>query len=294
MEKIALADGRTLAYELSGDRTGAPVIFHHGTGDSRLARHPDPRVTSNAGVCLVTVDRPGYGGSTPLPGRHILDWPRDVFALADSLALKRFAVVGWSGGAVYALAVARASPARVSKAVLVSPIGPLYARGALSLVRKDFRLLWRLRRLTPLIRLAARSDTKRVKADPSTFVEGWVKDAPRLDRELLEQPDMRRMLEEEIVEAYRQGAVGWLSDVFALMQWGFEPSTVTTPVEVFHGDADPIVFPGMGEALAKQVGNGRFHLIPGEGHLCVFRRWQEVLRAATSAVQEIEQSRAGA
>ena len=41
METIAVADGRTSTYEVVGDPDGIPVFFQHGTGDSRLCKHPD-------------------------------------------------------------------------------------------------------------------------------------------------------------------------------------------------------------------------------------------------------------
>ena len=59
---------------------GPTVVFHHGTGDSRLARHPDESLTADAGVRLLTVDRPGVGASTRLPDRSLLDWPADLEA----------------------------------------------------------------------------------------------------------------------------------------------------------------------------------------------------------------------
>lgn len=60
MPTIRLRDGRQLAYEIWGDPDGTPVVFHHGTGDSRLARHPNETLTRDAGIRLVTVDRPGH------------------------------------------------------------------------------------------------------------------------------------------------------------------------------------------------------------------------------------------
>jgi pimeloyl-ACP methyl ester carboxylesterase len=94
MNKLILPDGRQLAYELYGDSIGRPVIFHHGLGDSRLARHPDDKLTSEAGVRLITVDRPGYGGSSPHSGHALLDWVIYVEQLADHLGFEQFAVAG--------------------------------------------------------------------------------------------------------------------------------------------------------------------------------------------------------
>ncbi len=147
------------------------------------------------------------------------------------------------------------------------------------MIHKDFRLLWHLRWLKPVIRMAGNSDAKKVQSDLTAFVNNWVKDAPPSDRALFALPAIRTMLEDEIREAYRQGAAGWFGDVFAMLDWGFELESITSPVTVFHGGADEIVYPTMGQAIAARVRNGRLHLIPNEGHLCVFRHWETVLNS---------------
>jgi pimeloyl-ACP methyl ester carboxylesterase len=73
---VTLGDGRTLALDDVGDPAGVPVVYLHGTPDSRLARHPDDGVAAAMGVRLLAVDRPGYGGSSPGPGgTWSPDWP---------------------------------------------------------------------------------------------------------------------------------------------------------------------------------------------------------------------------
>ena len=52
---------------------------------------------------MFTLERPGIGLSDPQPGRTLLDWPPDVAAFADAMRLDRFAVLGTSAGAPYAL-----------------------------------------------------------------------------------------------------------------------------------------------------------------------------------------------
>jgi pimeloyl-ACP methyl ester carboxylesterase len=75
---------------------------------------------SAAGACLVTGDRPGYGRSDPILGRPIAGWAQDVQELTDALGIDRFGVVGWSGGAPYADAVAAAMPDRLTGVCLAS------------------------------------------------------------------------------------------------------------------------------------------------------------------------------
>jgi pimeloyl-ACP methyl ester carboxylesterase len=81
---IRLSDGRRLAYAEWGEPEGRCVFLLHGTPHSRLFC-PDEAVTVSSGVRLVTVDRPGVGGSEVLPRRTFGDWPADLLQLADAL-----------------------------------------------------------------------------------------------------------------------------------------------------------------------------------------------------------------
>src|SRR5262245_15438675 len=96
---ITLSDGRRLAYSEFGDPAGLPVFYFHGAPSSRL----EPLLIGDdalkqTGFRFIAPDRPGIGGSDPKPDRRIVDWPADVSALADALRLKRFGVLGNSGG----------------------------------------------------------------------------------------------------------------------------------------------------------------------------------------------------
>ncbi|HET7421460.1 MAG TPA: alpha/beta hydrolase, partial [Candidatus Dormibacteraeota bacterium] len=80
---LTLADGRELAWRWWGDEAGVPVLRIQGTPDSRLSRNPDASVQRNAGARYLMADRPGYGGSTRKPGRHIGDVADDYVELLD-------------------------------------------------------------------------------------------------------------------------------------------------------------------------------------------------------------------
>src|SRR4030042_1974723 len=126
---IVLWDGRHLAYAEYGDPRGKPVFLFHGIPGSRIFRPPPDDLTAANGVRLITVDRPGYGGSDFQPGRRILEWPADVCALADVLGLERFAVCGHSAGGPYVLACAAFIPQRLTAAGVISGLGPVDAPG---------------------------------------------------------------------------------------------------------------------------------------------------------------------
>jgi pimeloyl-ACP methyl ester carboxylesterase len=110
---VALDEGRVMTVDDTGDPHGVPVLYLHGTPDSRLARHPDDGLAAAAGVRLLAVDRPGYGGSSPLAPPWSPRWPdclaRDVARTLDALRVERCPVLAWSGGALAAVALAASS-----------------------------------------------------------------------------------------------------------------------------------------------------------------------------------------
>ena len=63
---IRLSDGRLLAYCEWGNDTGPAVLAFHGSPGSRVW-WPGAEITAAAGARLLTVDRPGYGGSDHSP-----------------------------------------------------------------------------------------------------------------------------------------------------------------------------------------------------------------------------------
>ena len=110
---VELVDGRTVGFATFGDPDGTPVLWCHGGPGSRMEpAYLGPEAT-DAGLLLVGIDRPGYGMSTPSPGRTIAGWVPDALAVADELSIGRFAAVGESTGGAYALALAALVPARV-------------------------------------------------------------------------------------------------------------------------------------------------------------------------------------
>jgi pimeloyl-ACP methyl ester carboxylesterase len=280
MQTIELTDGRTLAYELGGDPAGTPVFFQHGTGDSRLARHPDDSITASLGVRLITADRPGVGGSTPRKGRTLLDWVEDAVALVNALGIERFAVAGWSGGGPHALALALELADRVTRVALASPLAPFDEPGARDLVEnQDLRMIWRLHHLKLVAGAAARVESRAALRDVPGFVAHLADELPA-DESVLNDPTLRPMLEEEMAEALRQHGIGALDDMWAFLDWGFCPEDVDRHVELFFGDADDILSPEMGGRLAARLPDCESHSWAGGGHYAVFAHWEEFLAGA--------------
>lgn len=255
---VRLPDGRVMAVEEYGDPAGPVVLYFHGWPASRLEAGLIPDLP----VRLLALDRPGYGRSSPQPGRTLLDWPRDVSDVADRLGLKRFHVVGLSGGAPYAAACAYALPQRVIGAALVCPVPPahgVHARGS------GIGHLYRLGRHSVMAhRLFSvmRPLLRRRIITPRTLVGGSL---PAADRDCLDGQTLSGL-----ARAWREGigrsVQGALSDaqIYA-RDWQIPLSEITVPVDLWHGSADSLI-PMHALAPFEAIPGIRLHILPDEGH----------------------------
>jgi len=280
---ITLADGRPLAYCEWGNPSGSPVLLAHGGPGSRLLC-PDQDATAAAEVRLLTVDRPGYGGSGPRPEPTLLGWADDVQALADWLGLDRFAVVGWSAGGGYALACAARMPERISAVGLASCEGPYdEVPGALEqgMSPEERRLFERIRR-DPVAARGAVAAHVGWYQDPDRICGEWEREGPAVDVPILARPDVRDALTQMWREGARQGVGGLVDDWIALsLPWGFPLAEVKVPVVVCQGELDHLVDPAHAHYFSAVLPNSRLVLYPQDGHLLLLQHWGEILAAVS-------------
>jgi pimeloyl-ACP methyl ester carboxylesterase len=280
-----LPDGRTLAYEQYGDLQGSPVFFFHGAPGSRLFRPPD-EVTLQMGVRLICTDRPGYGSSTFQTGRQILDWAKDLSALADALGIQTFVVAGHSGGGPYALACAYCLPERVSAAAVLSGAGPVDAPGAADGLTPLHWLAFKIGRYSPwpLTRALTWLFFHKAAADPARAIDIDARQRSAADDEVLKIPGVRENCIQSDVEAYRQGLTGFTWDVRLLTRsWGFALEGIKVPVYLWHGTADDFTTTGMARHMATKIPGCNARIYQGEGHMLLIPRWDEILSTVRAA-----------
>jgi pimeloyl-ACP methyl ester carboxylesterase len=126
---VETPDGRILAVQETGDPAGRPVLVHMGTPNSRHLYGPNAVDAGARGLRLICYDRPGYGGSTPQPGRTHADCAADVRAICASLQIDQVAIWGISGGGAHALACAALLPDLVVAAASLAGLAPYPAEG---------------------------------------------------------------------------------------------------------------------------------------------------------------------
>ncbi|HEY5156145.1 MAG TPA: alpha/beta hydrolase [Acidimicrobiales bacterium] len=288
----ALPDGRVLGYAEAGDPEGLALVLFHGTPSSRLDAFWLDDAARRHGWRLIAPDRPGHGLSSPQPGRELIDWPSDVEALADHLGLERFAVLGFSGGAPYALVTAERLRGRVSLVGLVSAWGPPDRPGAYDGVPFVDRLSDRLARSAPRVsragfaalralllrtpRLGAALLGLRLPTDPATTRWLAEQELP-LGDESAADPDSMEAIG-AVTEALRPGGAGPAEDLTLIVRpWGFPVGNVEAPVRLWHGSHDREVPIHHAEFLARIVPDGQVQVVDGGEHLMLFLEADTIL-----------------
>ena len=286
MTTIRLNDGRPLAYEDVGDPAGSPILYAHGFGDSRLTRHPDDSIAANAGVRLITADRPGIGGSGPKPAKAAAERADDLRQLADALEIDRFAVLAWSGGTPTGLACGARFPDRVTGIGVAAGFAPLDRDGAYEgLNRTMARGLPGIRKAPWLARFFMWQAARGYAKDPEkAFEKQFGQDMTAPDRAVMAEPGVRENMLAGAAEAHRPGGRGMALDMQLLFAraWGFELEDVNVPVKLWYGDADDITPPQMGRYLEKHLPDGELTVYPGEAHMLVITHWEEILRSLSA------------
>jgi pimeloyl-ACP methyl ester carboxylesterase len=276
--RIDRPDGRSLAVHDAGDPAGPVVVLCHPAPGSRLL-DPDPGATAAAGVRLVSVDRPGYGGSTPIPDGTVPTIPAfadDVAAALDALGTGPAALVGWSAGGRIALAVASRRPDLARAVAVVATPAP---HEAVPWIPDAYLAQLNQLRADPGHGAGVLAEVLAPTADPAAV--GVLGAGEADEGALCADPSRRARLEAMLAEAYAQRAIGVAADIvsYTVADWGFDPGAVAVPTTAFYGDADEIVTPAHGEWYIGRVPRARLRTVPGEGHLVAMTRWGEVLAA---------------
>jgi pimeloyl-ACP methyl ester carboxylesterase len=100
-DAIRLKSGRVVALRtLAHGSSGRTIVFcHPAPGAGSL--DPDPRATAARDLTMIALDRPGYGGSEPMPGDEwatVAGAADDLAEVLDARGIAKVGVAGWSAG----------------------------------------------------------------------------------------------------------------------------------------------------------------------------------------------------
>ena len=293
---ITRPDGRTIDFLVAGPADGLPLVLHEGTPIGLVLYPPTVQAARIRGLRVVLAARPGYEGSTPRPGRRVVDVAADTAAVLDELGADTFVTAGWSGGGPHALACAAALPGRCLAAASIAGVAPYAAKGLDWLAGMgpenvaEFGAAVRGEAaLTEFLDHEAVMFSTLTGESVAKSLGGLVIEA---DRAVL-TGEFADYVAAGLRASTNSGIAGWRDDDLAFTNdWGFSlgwespglaspdgespdreapdreaPAQAPAPVAVWQGDQDQMVPFAHGQWLAANIPGARVHLMPGDGHL---------------------------
>jgi pimeloyl-ACP methyl ester carboxylesterase len=262
---ITTSDGRTVGFADHGAHDGTPVLWSHGGPGCRREPEYFAPAAAAAGFRLIGIDRPGYGLSTPRPGRTIGGWVGDALAVADHLGVDRFATVGTSTGGAYALALA-AHTRRVLATVACCAMSDMRWTEGRPLV-PGCESVW-----SAPSRDAARAVIEaQFGARGEKVAGGSTLPIAPSDERLFADAAWTRLWTEHTADWFAQGVVGYTND--RLADGGgwhtFDVTRVACPVAVLHGTSDTLVPAVHARHTQRIVPGARLELRDGLGHFSI-------------------------
>lgn len=286
---LELSDGRTLGYDDVGDPNGVPVLFVHGTPDSRRARHPDDELAARVGARLIAVDRPGAGLSSPHPTATVGTFADDALALADHLGIATLRVLAWSAGAPFGLAVAARHPHRVEEVAVAAGLVPFTAYATPGILEDADEGRHLIAELGADLGAASTAEMAAGLLAPHPcdleLARAHVLEHAAPDRTAVYDavPGLVDALALGVVDAVAHGMAGLVRDV----ELQIEPpdvdwSDVVAPVELWYGGLDRTAPPAFGRWWAERLPSATLSIDPTEGHLIAITHWERILTLLTS------------
>jgi len=233
------------------------VFWHHGTPNIGAPPEPLFAAAARLGIRWISYDRPGYGGSTPYPGRDVASAAACVSSIADALGIDQFAVMGHSGGGSHALACGALLQERVLGVVSVAGLAPFGAEGLDWFAGMAVSGVESLRAAAEGRAAKERYEASNAEYDP----EFTPADLAALSGEW-------SWLGDVVGPAVEAGPGGLIDDDLAYVApWGVDPAQAISPTLLLHGGRDRVVPSSHSEWLARRCPSAELRLCPDDGHI---------------------------
>jgi pimeloyl-ACP methyl ester carboxylesterase len=274
---IHTSDGRLLEALVSGPPDGTVLVLHTGIPIG-LVPLPDGLDPAPMGIRTLLYARPGYGRSTPQPGRTVADTAGDTAALLDALGAETFLNLGWSGGGPHALACDALLAGRCLATGVIAGIAPYAEAEVSSQVRAWYEA-------DEDNQLALAGDVEGFRQAVGAFV-GQLGNAKAENvaagaSSAAEVQFFSEGYAEWVASLVRAGGIsgsdGAADDCLAtLRDWGF-PLASIRQVTIWQGTEDQHVPPYHAEWLRDHLPQAELRIVAGEGHNSIVRHLPEII-----------------
>lgn len=273
---ILTEDGRRIRINEAGRPDGVPVLVLRGTPQSRLLYDAWVKDAKLRGIRLISYERPGYGGSTALPGRTVAGAANDVAAIAKALGLNRLAVWGISGGGPHALACAALLPDLVAAGAVLASLAPCSAEGLdyfAGMGESNVALMrGALKGREACEQFVEGEAADLLRATPENVIDAFQSNLCPVDAAVL-TTGFANFVIRSVHEGIGERRSGWVEDEMAFTKpWGFDLSQIRIPVLLMHGEQDQMVPVSHGKWLASKIPNVDARFLPNDGHLTLSAR----------------------
>lgn len=276
---LTVRDGRIVAWTEWGDPGGKVLLRIPGTPGSRWSVRADTSPWVERGLRVITAERPGFGASTPLPGRRFAEHADDLVEILDHLGVDHVLLYGGSGAAPHELALCERHPDRVAAATVAAGAAPLSASEVESMIpvnRQSYDLVQNGDRAALAAHLAPIREA--LLADPLAAFAEIMETAPAEDLAIIRDPGWSSVFQRSVTESLRQGLDGWIDESMALDSvWDVDPTRVSTSVTWYHDEGDRNCPFEAARRLVASLPSGRFVEWRNAGHLTAYHLEREIL-----------------
>jgi pimeloyl-ACP methyl ester carboxylesterase len=270
--RLALPDGRVLAFRSYGPGGGAPLLFVPGAASGSLMRFGED-LLDDRDVRLLSVDRPGLGSSDADQDKSLESVGDDLYQLTAVLG-GPVPVVANSQGAPFALAAALAGAG--SRLVLVSPVDEVAHPATTSQLPRP------VRELVAAVAASPEEAAARFAGfSADSFFDFVLGGHPRSDAAVFGDPHFRALLRAALDDGFRPGSDGYARDtVLAMLTWRLDLDAIDVPVTVLFGADDATHSPDLGTTLVARMPSAEHVVVPDVGGSLLWARPELVLDAA--------------
>lgn len=271
-----------LQYNTWGNlRSSHVILFFHGFPGSHVQAKSLEKHIQKLGLGLVAVDRPGYGQSTFTKPGDYRNHLKGVIELLSRLEIKKFSVLGVSGGSPLAHLMASTYSDQVKNLIIVCGMSSFDSKGKKHYSEYQRRVL-NVRKWipNPIIRKLANSVLKHY--GPEKKLQRFMTFLNESDKKSLKLAENQMVIFQSMIEARRQESSGivWDSALYAQDWLGkcVPENFKKFPVHYYHGKQDQILSYQMADHMKKQIPHAEITLFEEEGHYSLaFDRAEEIL-----------------
>lgn len=265
-----LSDGRILAYQEFGERDGIPTFYCHTTSGSKVEGEFFHQTALSNGIRLICIDRPGIGDSSYLQQRTLKDYPKDLQELAKELEITQFGLIGWTGGAAYALAVSHHMPEQVTFCIIIAGFCDFRSKsdfcehldsGIEKLIAHNHRKYPKLVRLyLNLVNITTRTLSQ-------FTIRNLMRTVSSIDKKIVTEVNIRSIILRAQKDSFKEGPMGPTKEILIhYSDWGFELKNIDVSIDIFHGAEDQIVPLLFSHHFQKNLPNSQLNIVPEQGH----------------------------